>query len=435
MKRILIPALLLLAAASLFLGFYRNQWGVVREKKFSLFQKGDESYVIARIVMARQSGLLSHGGLLGWGDLDVDPADVADPQYQHQYDVYFAGGQFQTYLPKQSHPGFQGLLFSLLDRLSPAAPIDNLRFFRTLNSALFALVLTGSIAWFFRVLGLFPAIMVFGSIISSGWMTLFGRNLFFVTWIFYLPFLVLLWRLERERDGRKLRDGGLSLLVLAMILLKCLFNGYDFILPTLGMAASPILFYALRDQWNREQFIRRLLITAGGALLGILISLLILSIQNMAVAGSLQGGIQYIVETYERRTLGGDPSIPSLYEEAFRASTWSILKTYFSESYFGKLYFPYYGVTALFAGVSVLYLAVQKLRPGDAIERSKGAALLGTTWLSLLSPVSWYVIFKSVAYFHTHMNYLPFHMPFTLFGFGFCGFTLAMLYQRIIHPD
>lgn len=431
MKKFLLPAFLLCAAASMFLGFYRDQWGLVREKKFSLFQKGDESYVIARMVMTRQSGLLSYGGLLGWGDLDVDESEVADPQYQRQYDVYFSGGSFQSYLPKQSHPGFQGLLFSLLDRVSPFAPIENLRLFRMLNSGLLALTLTGVIAWFLRAVGFLPALMVFASIVTSAWMTLFGRNLFFVTWIFYLPLLTLLWRLEGEKEGRRLSDRGLFGLMLTLILVKCLFNGYDFILPTLGLAASPILYYAIRERWEARSVVRRLILAAAGMGLGIILSLLVLSVQNMIVSGSLQGGVQYILETFARRTLGGSSTIPALYEEAYRASTWEILKTYFSESYFGKAYFPYYAVTGLFAIASVLYLTAQKLRPGDAEERSRGMALLWTTWLSLLSPLSWYVIFKSVAYFHTHMNYLPFHMPFTLFGFALCGYTVFVIFQRV----
>lgn len=430
MKKIVHPALFLIMTASLFLGFYRNQWEMVRDKKFSLFQKGDESYVIARIVMTRQRGFFSYGGLLGWGDLDVAPADVAEPQYQYQYDVYFSGGEFQEYLPKLSHPGFQGLFFSLLDRASPFSPVINLRLFRMLNSGLFALVLMGVTLWFYQVLGFLPALLVFGSILFSAWMTLFGRNLFFVPWAFYLPFVVLLWSLEGERARRRLSDAQFFSVTSSLMLIKCLLNGYDFILPTLGMVVSPILFYTILEKWNKERFIRRFLITAAGAGLGILISLLILSIQNIFVSGSLQEGLRVIIETLERRTLASGPSVPALYEEANRASTWVILRTYFSESYFGKFAFPYYGITALFAGFSVLYLAVRKIRPEDAAGRSKGAALLGVTWLSLLSPLSWYVIFKSVAYFHTHMNYLPFHMPFTLFGFGLCGYTLAVLARK-----
>ena len=422
--------LLLLAFLALFLGFYRNQWQVVREKKFSLFQKDVESYVIARLVQTRQSGLFSYGGLLGWGDVNSDPQEIHEEDYQHQYDTYLEGRSFGNYVPKESHPGFQGLFFSALDRLSPFAPSTNLRLFRMLASALFAATLTSLIAWFCETLGWLPALFVFGSILSSQWMTLFGRNLFFFCWIFYLPFLVLLWRMEGEAQGKVLANLHLFWLSFAFILMKCLFNGYDFILPTLGMAASPIVFYGLLGKWRRQQFIRRFALIVLASLLAILASLIVLAIQNVIVTGSVPDAVSYIIETYQRRTLAVEPGLPSIYAEARAASLWSILEIYLNESYFGMASFPYYAFILIFAAASILYLIAERLKPAEGPERSKGFALLAVTWFSLLSPLSWYVIFKSVAYFHTHMNYLPFHMPFTLFGFALCGFTVDVLFRK-----
>ena len=91
--------LFVLAFSLLFLGFYRNQWQMVRPKKFSLFQKDVEGYVIARMVWTRQSHLFSQGGLLGWGD--VNPSDINESDYQNQYDTYLKGLSFQTYWPKK----------------------------------------------------------------------------------------------------------------------------------------------------------------------------------------------------------------------------------------------------------------------------------------------------------------------------------------------
>ena len=62
-----IGCLFLFSSALLFLGFYRNQWNVMREKKFKEFQTDSESLVIARMVESRQNGLGSENGLLGLG--------------------------------------------------------------------------------------------------------------------------------------------------------------------------------------------------------------------------------------------------------------------------------------------------------------------------------------------------------------------------------
>ena len=424
--------LFMLAFSLLFLGFYRNQWQMAGKTKFSLFQKDVEGYVIARMVWTRQNGLLSNGGLLGWGD--INPEDLNEGDYQNQYEVYLQGLSFKTYWQKESHPGFQGLFFSTLDRLSPFTPLNNFRLFRMFTSGMFALTLTGLVLWFYRETGWLSALFVLLSILTSQWMTVFGRNLFFVSGFFYLPMLVLLFQLQREKAGHTLSYAKLFWLVFAFILLKCLFNGYDFILPTLGMAASPLLFYGVSEKWNRDLFIKRFVIVVFAALTAIFFSFVVLSIQNAYTLGSFQNGIEAIIKTVNIRTIASDQSLPTFDENVAKASYWSILKIYLSESYFVNWQVPYFVIMIGFAFFSLAYVISAK-KQGDQYQSLKGDALLATTWFSLLAPLSWYIIFKSVSYYHTHMNYLPWHMPFTLFGFGLCGYVIETIFRQSKHKN
>ena len=102
------------------LGFYRNQWSVVREKRFKEFQLDSESLVIARMVESRQHGILSQNGLLGWGD--VDPSDLNQSDYDHQYESFCRTGAFGTYSLYKSASGCAGLRSSApCTQLSPFA--------------------------------------------------------------------------------------------------------------------------------------------------------------------------------------------------------------------------------------------------------------------------------------------------------------------------
>ena len=412
----------------MFLGFYRNQWLAARPKKFSTFQKDTEAYVIARMVLSRQSGVFSDGGLLGWGD--VIQTNVHEEDYQRQYEVYFDGLSFKTYWVKESNPGFQGIFFSILDGISPFTPLNNLRFFRMFTSGLFAATLAAIILWFHLEFGWLSAVLILTSILSSQWMTLFGRNLFFISGIFYIPMLVLLFRFRNETNETPLSNSRLFWLVFGSILLKCLFNGYDFILPTLGMVASPIVYYGLLRKWDTRTFIRRFLIVVAASLAAIFASFVVLTLQVALASGSFQDGMNVIIKTINRRTVSNDPNLPSIYERAVSVSYWSVLKIYLTESYFFKAKVPYFAIFILFAVISVIFGLTMRKYLGTDSEASKGYALLITTWFSFLSPLSWYIIFKSLAYFHTHMNYLPWHMPFTLFGFGMCGYAISSFFSQ-----
>ena len=61
---------------------------------------------------------------------------------------------------------------------------------------------------------------------------------------------------------------------------------------------------------------------------------------------------------------------------------------------------------------------------GNAERRHHYIALICATWFSILAPLSWFVIFKAHSYIHTHMSFLLWQMPFTLFGFAVFGATV-----------
>ncbi|MDO8755332.1 MAG: hypothetical protein Q7J80_15650, partial [Anaerolineales bacterium] len=127
-----------LALLLLFLGFYRNQWRLVGMDRFSAFQRDSESLVLGRMVHARQAGLLADGALLGWGDA-VTP-DLNSSDYDHQFDVYLAGADFENFMVYKSQSGLQATVFSALDAVFPLSPSTHLRAFRALTSLLTALV-------------------------------------------------------------------------------------------------------------------------------------------------------------------------------------------------------------------------------------------------------------------------------------------------------
>ena len=243
--------------------------------------------------------------------------------------------------------------------------------------------------------------------------------------------VVLLFRLQSEKQGNELSNNKLFWLVMSLTLFKCLFNGYDFILPTLGMIASPIVFYGIVGKWNKEKFIKRFITVTFAALIAIILSLIILCVQVIFASGSFQEAIRYMMENFNRRLMDGGRDPSPIYAIAAQASVWSVLKVYLLESYFNDLYVPYYVLILVFAGVSATYFISNKINPLNSNQTPTATALIATTWFSLLSPLSWYIVFKSLAFLHTHMNYLPWHMPFTILGFGMCGHVVDTLLRQL----
>jgi len=144
-----IALLFIFSTGALFLGFYKNQWRVADQAWFQNFQRDSESLVIGRLVKSRQDGIFSSAGFPGLGD---------NLPIEGQYGAYIHHDSFHGYEPYKSQIGFQGMLFSFLDRISPFEPSQNLRLFYGLTALLSALALSAVILWLYTQFGLLTAV-------------------------------------------------------------------------------------------------------------------------------------------------------------------------------------------------------------------------------------------------------------------------------------
>lgn len=428
-----LGAFFLICTAIFFLGFYRNQWDVVRDKKFKEFQLDSESLVIARMVESRQHGLLSQNGLLGWGD--VNPLDLNQSDYEHQYDVFLSSGTFNSYSLYKSASGAQGLLFSILQQISPFTPAMDLRNFRVLLALLLAAVISGYVLWTFHEFGLVTALFVAATAVVSHWITLFGRNLFYFIWASFLPLVLITWYLAARARHQRAQGIGLAAVAFSAILFKCLVNGYDFIIPALSMPVIPLAYYAFRDGWHSKIVARQSAALILGLGAAVAVSILILAVQLQASEGSFIGGVSSIFSTLSRRTYADADLFPA-YAESLQASPWLVLWTYLAEdSAIGVLGITFGQLAGVLATMTGAYFVLVKRWPGRFTGTDKSKALIITTWLSFLSAVSWFFLFKGQAYVHTHTNYLAWHMPFTLFGYAMLAWVIQNIGLALRHRN
>ncbi|MEE2911317.1 MAG: hypothetical protein VX830_13020, partial [Candidatus Poribacteria bacterium] len=163
--------------------------------------------------------------------------------------------------------------------------------------------------------------------------------------------------------------------------------------------------------------------------------------------GGLKAGFHHIfVYSVGKRTHGDAGSYPEVYANSLKADVITVIKKYLNGYIFDfnqmlassnpDLKVKYQTVIVVFALVSCLVLLCHFLfqqgklpQLEDSID--KLMALSIALWFSLLAPVSWMVIFKGHSYIHTHMNFITWHMPFTLLGFGLVGTCLSLLVTTI----
>ena len=95
-----------------------------------------------------------------------------------------------------------------------------------------------------------------GSAVLSQWLTVFGKNLWWSLWAFYLPMIVVFYLLKRHRVPSNRQFIKFGILIFISVLIKCFINGFEYITTTLIMMMTPCIYYAILDKWSRHQCIK-----------------------------------------------------------------------------------------------------------------------------------------------------------------------------------
>jgi hypothetical protein len=430
----------------LFFGFFSNSWHVAKQQSFLYYVLDMESLIVGRMVKSHQDGIFSDGGLTGAGIPNNLHEDwISSEQIHDQYSSYFNGSTFDEYSPYMSQIGGQGMLFSLLDRLIPSSPQTKLKSFNMLTSLLSAIVLTMVILWFYCEFGLSVAIFVACSLFLSQWLTVYGRNLFWSIWAFYLPMTGVMYFLRYRRTPANLHFIPFGILVFILVFLKCLINGYEYITTTLIMMIIPFCYYSIRDRVRVSQFIKGTLVAMSSSLLAIFFSLTILSFQIASIKGSVLDGFDHIVYSLGKRSYGDPHNFPAKYTVSLQSSATEVTIKYMkgtffdinnyittSNSFVSRYLFNirYLNLIIIFIFVSFFVWYRDKINTTKQLQNN--IALICATWLSILAPLSWIVIFKAHSAHHYGMNEIIWQMPFTLFGFAICGLAVKSAFSALI---
>ncbi len=440
-------AFFLASTAILFFGFSQNIWRVAEQDSFDTYQIGMESFIVGRILKTKSDGILSAGGLTGLTGPDSAAPDTEHANYRFQYKAYLESLPFQSYAAYKSQTGGQGMLFGILNEILPWPSQDKLSFFHGLTSLLSAAVLSLIFLWFTREFGMAAGVTALIGTALSQWLTLFGKNLWWSIWAFYLPMLIVLYYLKRAGRPLKLTPIRFGLVVFFAVLIKCFFNGYEYITTTLVMMVVPFVYFSFRDKTGWKNIISGLLAAIAASFLAILASMTILCFQIAAVDGSFANGVDHLVYSFLRRSYADPQLFPPDYATSLNANVLDVVAYYLREIYLDLNYyikapndfianfafqFRYLYLIILFAAMSVTLLFLLRSKQTAGL-RPGGQALIAAVWFSLLAPLSWLIIFKAHSYVHTFMNDLVWQMPFTLFGFALCGLTLAEAARVLRH--
>ncbi len=462
----------------LFLGYSENLWKAANtkkhfEKKYSFlrnldipesqnfpenywtFDRYSESLVLGRLVKSRKDGLLSSGGLVGrFLDYPHPPADITSGQYRrsylnmldtsnkfshaYQYKIYFdesLDNKVNRFVTYNSQSGGQAFVLGIFDKIIPGTNAFKLKFFYRLTALLTTLAVFLIIFWFYREFGVYTGWFLVFCFAFFSYPTLSAKSIWWVPWAFYIPFLLILYSFYMEDIScKKLSFLFIFLLSFSGMLIKIFLNGFEFISSTIVMAAIPLFYYDIKNKWGLRKLIYRLIAFGGGVALSCIISIILLSFQFVLAGETFSDGIYHIYNVLLKRTY---ITISPTYEESVSAPVYNVVAYYITKPpiiNFSGIGI-YYSISIkyfllVFLAVTLIWLFfIRRLRiNGDCIKIN---ALTATLWISILAPLSWFVLFKAHSSDHKLQDPIVWFMPFMFYGIGLLGITAEKFVRAI----
>lgn len=399
-KRLLTLPLAIAAFLFIFCHFFNNRWQMnPYDTLYRNWQLDSEELVVNKIMDARSHGIGNYNGMM------VD--------YQQQI-------------------GFAGLLFSVVDKLVErqaglTEPIPK-NVMCGLNVFCFTVLFFVFLYWLCREFGILTACVVYVTALYTHWMGFTAKNLYWVTWTMILPMIALLVLMMWEEKRHRQKDSWLFALSFFFIFLRSA-CGYEFISCVMVALELPPLYYAVKQRWGWEKYIKRAFLAGAGAVGGFLGALSV-NIALMAGLKGWKGAVDYLVYVSAKRT--GYASLEGFDVDvlaSFEVPLLEVFRRYLQENN-GYAIFIRWNLDLLvpcFLGLAAVTVLIWRFTRGKAGEKGWGSIgqgdirMLGLNMMmaaSLLGPVSWLVLAKGHAVHHQHINYIIFSLPFTMLGFA-----------------
>ena len=433
------------------LSFYSNLFKVAVPVHYTEYETFEEGLVIGRMVKAEKDGFFASSGFMGVNylrpdsikdELRVNDLGLRDSIVsENQFDQikYYLGEKDAPdgYCVYVSHSGGQASLYYLIQKALPFSNETNYQILRFLNAMLMAIGFLVFIGWVLRNFGIIAAIITFLFIFLSPKIVMFGGNgLWWSVWNFYVPFLALLLILEKRHSSPgTISDKNIFVTMFLAVLVKFFFSGLELSSTAMLYIFIPIVYYSYLEKQRFAQFFIFSFKAGLVALGAVLVQFIILILQLCTYLGSLGGALGYLQTAFVRRSsfvqftdMEGTDNDPSSLSFVWN----NVIKYYLGENSsdwgFTPVFIRFRFVYLIFIIIvctGILWFLTRKLHD------RKYVALILATLLSVVCPLSWFIIFKEHAFWHIQLDIIVWYMPFLLLGFAIIGTAISLLMSRI----
>ena len=298
----------------------------------------------------------------------------------------------------KSQYGLQGKIFSFLDNNFGLT----VKTFYKINCFLLALVITLLSFLMTKIFSKSFAFVFIITIVFSPWVVSFARNLYWITFSWFLPALFS-WMLYFKISF--VHKVIIYIGIFSTCLFKCL-SGYEYFSSVLLFATAPYVFRMLTASSINDffKYLRLCIYICFVGTIGFTVALLMHA--YLRTGGNIISGLNIIWHNdVLRRTHGGNVAdFDPVLADSLRATTIQVVKQYILHWNTTVISLP---ILKHFSFLSFVVMAILCSFRKNLKYTWKNIALIISFSLPALS---WFIMAKSHSFVHTHMNFVLWYM-------------------------
>ncbi len=302
-------------------------------------------------------------------------------------------------------------------------------FLHFINIFLFSVVLAYILCFFAQKTSYITAVItaiVLGLVCPSFFM--FAKNLYWIPWTLFLPMLGSIFVVNRfEKKGKSNYLFAFTITILTCLLKQVVY--YEFLTTAMIAMMIPYLFYLLEHKKSLKTIIRFFILMISAALISFIVTAFIKGVFLYAQSGSINEALSGSIDLIRERMFGiKSGKLNELQKYATDASHLSVLVVMLKKAFIsikGIGFLTFLSALGLLLIQTCIYLIIRKY-PNRVyyifhMDNNKCWIWLVIIYISLLAPLSWFVMAK----FHTAIHHI--HSSIT----WFCPFAVCFLIFEI----
>lgn len=306
--------------------------------------------------------------------------------------------------------------YHFMDKILPLSNQGKIKILYLMNAFLMAIMVTTVLLWFKKITNTASASVTLALLgLFAPDFCMYGKNLYWVGWSLFLPMVVSIQVLKHGKFAEGKRQW---LIPFAAAFFSCFLKQafyFEFVTSVMIAMMVPYVYYCVEKRYGFKKSLGLMIPPAVGAILSFFAVCFVKVLMLVHDTGNFKQSMSVFLGPIAYRVLGNSNTATGLIQQSAKASLLSVFKLMLLKPALSVKSILFIAEIFVILVLGVITIATVFYGHTKELNHTHFNACLVATWVSLLAPLSWFILAKPHAFIHNHYCSILWYLPFTPF--------------------